>query len=54
MGYSIDVGTADCYEGTACLINKFDIKDEKKLAKVEAAITFAKASELEKTPLNGN
>lgn len=54
MSYSIDALTEDCYEGTSCLINKFDIKDENKLSNIEAAITFAKASELEKTPINGN
>ena len=30
MRYSIDPISADCYEGTTCLINKFGIKDEKK------------------------
>lgn len=54
MSYSIDALTEDCYEGSTCLINKFDIKDENKLSNIEAAITFAKASELEKTPINGN
>lgn len=54
MGYSIDAGTEGCYEGTNCLINKFGIKDEYKLSNVEAAITLAKASELEKTPIKGN
>ena len=53
MGYSIEAGTEGCYEGTTCLINKFDIRDEKKLSNIEAAITFAKASELEKTPIKG-
>lgn len=53
MGYSIEAGTEGCYEGTTCLINKFDIRDEKKLSNIEAAITFAKASELEKTPVKG-
>lgn len=53
MGYSIEAGTEGCYEGTTCLINKFDIREEKKLSNIEAAITFAKASELEKTPING-
>ena len=51
MGYSIDSITADCYEGTSCLINKLGIKDDKKLKEFEAAITFAKASELEKEPI---
>ena len=35
MGYSIDPISADCYEGTTCLINKFGIKDEKKLSQME-------------------
>jgi len=52
MGYSIDSITADCYEGTSCLINKLGINDDKKLKEFEAAITFAKASELEKDPLS--
>lgn len=46
MGYSIDVITADCYEGTTCLINKLGIKDDKKLSLIEGQITFAKGSEL--------
>lgn len=53
MPYSIDALTADCYEGTTCLVNKFDIHDENILSKIEYEITFAKASELEKNPLNG-
>ena len=28
MGYSIDPVSANCYEGTTCLINKFGIKDK--------------------------
>ena len=31
MGYSIDTITADCYEGTTCLRNKFGIKDDSKI-----------------------
>ena len=53
MGYSIEPITADCYEGTTCLINKFGITDEQQLAHVEGQITFAKGSELERCPLNG-
>jgi cell filamentation protein len=53
MSYRIDAGSADCYEGTSCLVNKFGIRDEDKLAEVEAAITFAKATELEVSPLPG-
>lgn len=54
MSYEMDDLTADCYEGTACLINKFDIREESRLMNIEAAITFAKASELEKNGLSGN
>lgn len=53
MGYSIDVITADCYEGTTCLINKLGIKDDKKLSLIEGQITFAKGSELERKPIEG-
>lgn len=54
MGYSIDAITADCYEGTTCLINKFGIKDDKLLSAIEGQITFAKGSELERNPIKGN
>lgn len=53
MAYDINPITADCYEGTSCLINKFGITDENLLSEVEADITFAKASGLEEKPLNG-
>ena len=53
MGYSIDAITEDCYEGTACLINKLGIKDDKKLSEFEAAVTLAKAGTLEKEPIEG-
>lgn len=52
MSYSIDALTDNCYEGTTCLINKFDIRDEKQLAKVEGDITFAKTSLLESEPIS--
>ena len=51
MSYSIDAIAEDCYEGTFCLINKLGIKDDKKLKEFEAAVTFAKASELEAVPI---
>lgn len=54
MSYSVNSSTDGCYEGTTCMKNKFDIHDEKQLAEVEAAITFAKTSELEQHPINGN
>lgn len=50
MGYSIDPISANCYEGTTCLINKFDIRNEEQLAKLEATITHAKTSLLESQP----
>ena len=53
MGYSIDTITQDCYEGTTCLINKLNIKDEKQLTTIEAHITFAKMSLLEREPIKG-
>ena len=54
MGYSIDALTNDCYNGTTCLINKFQIKDEGLLSEIESRITFAKATELERNPIEGN
>ena len=54
MGYSIEATTANCYEGTTCLINKFGIKDDQQLSFVEGQITFAKGSELERNPMQGN
>lgn len=51
MAYSMDPISTDCYEGTTCLINKYDIHDEAKLAELEAMITFAKSSELEQVTL---
>ncbi len=52
MGYSIDAITDGCYDGTTCLINKFDIRNEEQLSKIEADITFAKATILENTPIS--
>jgi cell filamentation protein len=54
MGYSIDPISADCYEGTTCLINKFGIKDEKELSQMETRITTAKCKELEVNPIDGD
>ncbi len=50
MGYSIDPISANCYEGTTCLINSFDIRNEAQLASLEATITHAKTSLLESQP----
>lgn len=54
MSYRGSALTADCYDGTLCLINKFNIRDEKQLAAVEADITLAKTIELMKHPLQGD
>lgn len=54
MGYSIYSSTDNCYEGTTCLINKLNIRDENILAEVEGKITFAKGSTLEKEPISSN
>ncbi len=47
MGYSIEPSSDNCYPNTTCLINKFNIKDDKKLSEIEAEITFAKSAILE-------
>ena len=52
MGYDINASTSNCYEGTTCLINKLGITDECKLKEFEGAVTFAKASELEKNTIS--
>ncbi len=54
MSYSLNSSSDLCYEGTTCLINKFDIRDEKKLSALEAQITFAKAVLLDDKPIIGN
>lgn len=46
MAYSIDSIPDNCYEGTSCLINKLNIRDEEKLNFVESQITIHKTSEL--------
>jgi len=53
MGYSIDAISANCYPGTAVLINKLDIRDEKTLNDVEALATYINAAKLEHTPIDG-
>ena len=52
MAYSLNPSSNNCYEGTTCLVNKIGIRDEKKLAEIEAQITFAKAVMLEETPID--
>ncbi len=52
MKYELNPLTSDCYDGTSCLINKLNIKDEKIPDQIEADITFAKTAELESIPIN--
>lgn len=54
MAYSIESSSDNCYEGTTCLINKLDIRDEEKLEKVEAAIVLGKATLLDQQPIQGD
>lgn len=51
MSYSINALQSDCYEGTSCLINKFDIKDETVLKELETTITLTKITEYSLNPL---
>lgn len=44
MSYSIDSLTSGCYEGTSCLINKYDVKDETVLKELETTITLTKTT----------
>ena len=53
MGYSLSASADNCYKGTTCLINKFDIRDEKLLAETEADITFMKSVMLDNNPIAG-
>lgn len=53
MAYSINSITDGCYEGTTCLVNKLNIRDENLLAETESAITLAKASLVDQKPLPG-
>lgn len=54
MSYSIESLSDACYPGTSCLINKFDIRNEKQLAFVESRIVIGKTEELHKNPFFGN
>lgn len=53
MSYSLDSLTDDCYPGTTCLINKFNIRQERQLAVIESGITTLKEAELLERPLPG-
>lgn len=54
MSYNTDSITDNCYEGTTCLINKFNIRNEKQLTIIESQLTLAKISLLNQNPINGN
>lgn len=54
MSYSINSLTDSCYEGTSCLINKLNIRDEKQLEIMESHITLAKISLLQQEPIKGD
>lgn len=51
MSYSIDALTSDCYEGTTCLINKYNIHDEEILKDLETTVTLSKIAEYSLNPL---
>lgn len=53
MAYSIEGSGHACYEGTLCLVNKMDIRDEALLEQAEGEITMLKAAALESHPLPG-
>jgi len=53
MAYSIEGSSHACYEGTLCLVNKLDIRDEAVLETFESDITVMKAAALEAHPLPG-
>ena len=53
MAYSIEGSSHACYEGTLCLVNKMDIRDEAALEMLEGDITVLKAAALEANPLPG-
>lgn len=38
MSYSIESLNSDCYDGTTCLINKYNITDEKVLKDLETLV----------------
>ena len=51
MAYSLEPLSDGCYPGTAVLINKLDIRDDKKLAQVEADVTKLRIAQWEIRPL---
>ena len=54
MPYSMESLKDNCYDGTTCLVNKLNIRDEKVLQQVESSITLVKFSYLMSNPLPGS
>lgn len=50
MPYTVDAAQDGCYEGTSVLINKFDVRDEEALSRIEAMVVPAKAAMWEADP----
>lgn len=50
MPYTIDPSSADCYPCTSVLINKFDLRSQQELDRVEAVLVTAKAAQWEESP----
>lgn len=48
---NVDAVADGCYDGTLCLRNKFNIKDEKVLKELETALTFDKIIQYNLNPL---
>ena len=53
MGYSVEGGSSNCYEGTLTLINKLDIRDEEELARLETIMTTTRITMLLSEPYGG-
>lgn len=51
MAYSMDPLTADCYSGTAVLLNKLGIRNDSELAEAEAEIVSVRIAEWSRVPL---
>lgn len=51
MSYSMEPLRDGCYPGTAVLVNKLDIRDDQRLAQVEADVTKLRISQWEMRPL---
>lgn len=51
MPYDLDPLCQDCYPGTTVLINKFDIRDQRKLSEVESVLTSARSAQWLNEPM---